>query len=253
MNDKQILEPNYFNFTLNICDQIPRTSLTTSNPSLILATKLGLSFLLDVYVHARDKPNIIQWIELISKYLTASSEACTWLIDHLATNETEKSNCLNWCTKIFFKCPNSAMRHMFQRLFLAALNRVFNEQSGSSRSSAEKFLKFFLDLIGSVSCTFKFNIRFMAEYFGFLIEFAREGADQCMVLLRSGTIEKCIRFYLANRKPQGYKKQTVASGKVPRQEDTAGSNGGESECVKAKRRKVCKFQLKTQYFKIKLN
>lgn len=104
---------------------------------------------------------------------------------------------------------------MFQRLFLVILNRVFKE----NKDLSERFIKFFLDLINlksqaqlatenlnssasTLSNNCKFNIRFMSEYFAFLFDFARGGMDQCLMIIKHGTISKCSKFYLANRRPQ---------------------------------------------------
>lgn len=232
MNDKQILDHAYFNFMWQMCDYVPReiicgpdvnSMLQFTETSFILAVKLGMSFLLEVYVHARDKPNIIQWIELLIKYFNASKQACLWFISNLC-DEYESSG-FQWCSKIFFKCPNSALRHMFQRLFLVALNKVFKED----KKLTEKFIKFFLDLIDlkahknkmEIASTeshsksqptllnnCKFNIRFMSEYFMLLFEFSRCGMEECLLLIKHGAIEKCSRFYLANRRPNTLKNST---------------------------------------------
>ncbi len=76
----------------------------------------------------------------------------------------------------------------------------------------------------------------MAEYFGFLIEFAREGSEQCLLLLEAGTVDKCARFYLANRRPQA-SKSGAGGVKGGRLEETV-ANGGGSVGVKTKRKKV---------------
>ncbi len=130
--------------------------------------------------------------------------------------------CLQWCTKVFFKCPYSAVRHVCQALFLATLNKVFKK----SRPLAAKFIQFFVNLIdlkrpgsqtrsGELNANNKFNVRFMSEYFGLLLEFARGGVEQSLVLIRAGAIDKCCKFYLANRHPQASRaKKVSAIGRV---------------------------------------
>jgi hypothetical protein len=61
----------------------------------------------------------------------------------------------------------------------------------------ERFLRNLLELINMAQL--KYNIRYMCEYFIFLHEFIRGGADECDMAIRSGAIRKCIRFYLAKR------------------------------------------------------
>lgn len=224
MNDKQILDHAYFNFVWQMCNYVPRAIIcsaknTVANSngaspsltSLILATKLGISFILEVYVHSRDKPQIIHWVEMLTKYFNASSDACLWLINYLCDSPGD-SNGFQWCTKVFFKCPNSALRHMCQTLFLVALNKVFKK----NQQLTEKFIQFFVGLINLYKSTkerkrgnnmiaaagCKFNVRFMPEYFNFLLEFARGGMEQCLILIKAGAIDRCCKFYLANRHPK---------------------------------------------------
>ena len=104
MNDKQILEHMYFNFIWKICEQIPRfitnsssnrlsdqsseqqkIDTISSNESVLLAAKLGILFLLEAYIHARDKPNMLQWIDLLTRLFNSNKQACQWLITYLST------------------------------------------------------------------------------------------------------------------------------------------------------------------------
>ena len=224
MNDKQILEHAYFNFVWQMCDHVSRTILMSeqqtvneevAETSLFHAIKLGVSFVLDVYVHARDKANMLQWIDLLVKQLNDSREACSWLLDYMCVAGSSS------CAKIFFKCPNSPVRHMIQRLVLVALTRVLNED----RQCVVRFIHFYLELIkvrkthtikkcDSQNPTAKFNIRFMCEYFALLFEFAKLGLDQCLILIRAGAIEKCSEFYLAHRRPQKTKSARFKRSRV---------------------------------------
>ena len=258
INDRHLFEHGYFNFIWELCDSVPR-SLTNNNfivsvkneaepnakakHSVLLACKLGVSFLLETYIHAREKPNMVQWIELLLKLFSSSSEACKWFIEYLTSSN---ENCMQWCVKIFFKCPNSAIRQMFQRLLVHTIKLAIRED----KVCIEKFIQKFLELISVKShksaarkeenggdkkaseekngtletsntsllqsslCSLigtgglnntKYNIRFMSEYFGFLYEFARLGKEECLMLIKAGAISKCARFYLFNRRPQNSK------------------------------------------------
>jgi hypothetical protein len=118
---------------------------------------------------------------------------------------------------------------MFQRMFLLVLNKLIratNQQE--NKEIVEKFTKFFLNLISTSTKTTtktttipckklnnkknnvnesKPNIRFMSEYFTFLIEFSRSGIEQCLMLLKSSAIQKFSQFYLNNRRPQQQQQQ----------------------------------------------
>ena len=182
LSDKQVFDAGYFGFVWQLCES-----------HSIDAAKLTASFLLETYVHSREKPNLLQWVELLNKQLNDKAEANEWFIAHL----TEPGNGLRLLVKLFFKCPNSTVRQMFQRLLLNSLLRI------EQKHVVAKFIKFLLDLIAFKE---KFNVRFMSEYFSFLCEFARTGSHESLVLVRAGAIPKCARFYLANRRAQPKKK-----------------------------------------------
>lgn len=228
MNDKQILEHTYFNFVWQMCDQIPRMiqksdEIDSNNQSIFLAAKLGISFLLEAYVHARDKPNMLQWIDLLTKLFNSSKEACKWLINYLA-KDVSAGGGSQLCIKIFFKCPNSSIRNMFQRLFLHVINRLLKEDSDlvENKQLIEKFIQYFLNLIDlnsnpttpkkktSQLNELRPNIRLMSEYFTFLIEFSRSGLDQSLMLIRAGAIQKCSQFSLNNRRLQNKKQELIS-------------------------------------------
>ena len=247
MNDKQILEHAYFNFVWQMCDHVPRTILMSEQTvkeeevtatSLFHATKLGVSFVLDVYVHARDKANMLQWIDLLVKHLNESREACSWLLDYMCAAGSSS------CAKIFFKCPNSPVRHMIQRLVLVALTRVLNED----RLCVTKFMHFYLELISvkknraikkcdTQNPAAKFNIRFMCEYFALLFEFARIGLDECLILIRAGAIEKCSEFYLTHRRPHNFR-QLTAKPRLKSEEKSRSDSTGIEIIVEKKPQKT---------------
>ena len=70
--------------------------------SLVVSqAKLGVSFLLETLLHAKEKPSISQWIESTSKAFTASPSACEWFLLHMSQDPW-------WPHQILFKCPNQA-------------------------------------------------------------------------------------------------------------------------------------------------
>jgi hypothetical protein len=93
-----------------MCDQIPRfhnkqqqqaetcsdidltnSTLTSNNNSknLLLAAK--------VYIHARDKPNMLQWIDLLTKIFNSSKEVCKCLINYLCTSDSNSGGGAHLC------------------------------------------------------------------------------------------------------------------------------------------------------------
>jgi ubiquitin carboxyl-terminal hydrolase 34 len=74
--------------------------------------------------NARDKPNMLQCIDLLTKIFNSSKEACKWLINYLCTSDSNSGGGAHLCFKLFYKCPNSSICNMFQRMFLLVLNKL---------------------------------------------------------------------------------------------------------------------------------
>ncbi|XP_035204418.1 ubiquitin carboxyl-terminal hydrolase puf-like, partial [Stegodyphus dumicola] len=116
LQDKSLFEHTYFNFMWQICSHIPQT-LCAHNDITLLSAKLGTSFVLETLIHAKEKPTIAQWIELLTKQFNASQLACEWFLDHMAENNW-------WPVQILIKCPNQVVRQLFQRLCIHVINQL---------------------------------------------------------------------------------------------------------------------------------
>jgi ubiquitin carboxyl-terminal hydrolase 34 len=99
-----------------VCGQIPVTLLGQEHV-LFLAAKLSTTFFLETFIHAKEKPTMVQWIELLTKQLILSADAAAWFLDHLAESDW-------WLTQILLKCPNQMVRQMFQRLCLNVIQHI---------------------------------------------------------------------------------------------------------------------------------
>jgi ubiquitin carboxyl-terminal hydrolase 34 len=303
INDRHIFEHGYFNFVWQICEYVPRSFMNRKNSlmemianqtdnvseaslanavelalaaksSILLAFKLGVSFLFETYVHARDKPNMVQWIELMLTLLSSNKEASIWFVEFLSDST---QNAMQWCVKIFLKCPNSAIRQMFQRLLIHTVTLAYKED----KKCVENFIDTFLELIESrnsnqgknkrqdnnnahnhnqsgqrnskdqamTSSINKFNIRHMSEYFSFLYEFARIGQEECLMLIRANAISKCATFYLHNRRPDNTRAKNTQKNGVKK---NANSRNKQSERRKGdtieSKRIDQKFKKKGSYY-----
>lgn len=193
IKDKLIYEPAYFSFVYQLCE------LSLKSPHLVeLGARMGVTFFLETYIHARDKPNMLQWVELLGKLFNSSLEASKWFLSTLAENP------LPWLTKILIKCPNSSIRQAFQRSLLNITSLVLKQD----QELIEKFINKYLDLI-SADESERLNIRYMSEYFGFLTEFARIGQEECLILIKSGAVQKCSNFYAKNRRHKIKKSESL--------------------------------------------
>ena len=203
----------YFNFIWKICEQIPRfitnsssnrlsdqsseqqkIDTISSNESVLLAAKLGILFLLEAYIHARDKPNMLQWIDLLTRLFNSNKQACQWLITYLSTEPS--------CDQ-----PSAPRRRrpQQQNLFTIFLVSSKRTKTPSSLNTAKQRQQQQKSGLSTLNDTSRANIRFMSEYFTFLIEFSRSGIKQCLMLIKSGAIIKCPEFYLNSRRPPNKK------------------------------------------------
>lgn len=100
LRDRFIFEHAYFDFIWQVCTQLPTSlPITCSNKSTLISTRLATLFVLETLIHAKEKPTIANWIELLTKQFNNSPQACEWLIDHLSQNDW-------WSIQILFKCSN---------------------------------------------------------------------------------------------------------------------------------------------------
>ena len=100
LRDRFIFEHAYFDFIWHVCTQIPVSlPVSCSNKSTLISTRLATLFVLETLIHAKEKPTIASWIELLTKQFNNSPQACEWLIDHLSLNDW-------WSIQILFKCSN---------------------------------------------------------------------------------------------------------------------------------------------------
>jgi hypothetical protein len=92
-----------------ICAQIPVTlltsplslsTLTTTAMSednneeeiMLAAGQLSTSFFLQTFIHAKEKPTLVQWMELLTKQLLNSTPATLWFLNSCASPGKIKSN-----------------------------------------------------------------------------------------------------------------------------------------------------------------
>lgn len=98
------------------CSQIPQ-SLSGQEDVILLAAKLSVTFFLETFIHAKEKPTMVQWVELLTKQLVGSQTAAAWLLDHMAEDDW-------WPIQILLKCPNQMVRQMFQRLCIHVIQQL---------------------------------------------------------------------------------------------------------------------------------
>ncbi|XP_037912392.1 ubiquitin carboxyl-terminal hydrolase puf isoform X3 [Hermetia illucens] len=203
LQDKNIFEHTYFNFMWQICGQIPQTLLTQSDVTCMVA-ELSVSFFIETFIHAKEKPTMVLWVELLTKQFNASQTACEWFLGHMSTEPW-------WPVQVLIQCPNQMVRQMFQRLVIHVIQRLrpthysLYLQTESSEDGKEE--------IGNCSCVTRFikslilllehgakaHLRHLSEFFGLLYEFSRMGDEETLFLLRINVIRSVSDFYLGNK------------------------------------------------------
>ncbi|XP_040156645.1 ubiquitin carboxyl-terminal hydrolase puf isoform X1 [Anopheles arabiensis] len=203
LQDRNIFEHTYFNFMWQICGQIPQNLLALPDITCI-AAQLSVSFFIETFIHAKEKPTMVLWVELLTKQFNASQEACEWFLSHMSAEPW-------WPVQVLIQCPNQMVRQMFQRLVIHVIQRL-------RQSHCSLYLKAETDLdgneiIGNVSCVTRFikslimlmehgakaHSRHLSEFFGLLYEFSRMGEEEALFLLRINVIRSVADFYLGHK------------------------------------------------------
>ncbi|CAL1294964.1 unnamed protein product [Larinioides sclopetarius] len=208
LQDKSLFEHTYFDFMWQICSYIPQT-LSGHNDIILLSAKLGTSFVLETLIHAKEKPTIAQWIELLTKQFNASQPACEWFLDHMAENNW-------WPVQILIKCPNQIVRQLFQRLCIHVITQLkpihsamylqpFSDSDDSSDGDISQIgqyscvTRFIRKLLTLIEHGAKQHLKHLTEYFAFLLEFAKMGEEECQFLLSIEAISTIVNFYLGQK------------------------------------------------------
>ncbi|TMS23741.1 Ubiquitin carboxyl-terminal hydrolase 34 [Larimichthys crocea] len=199
-------------FMWQLCSSIPSTLPDPKAVSLMTA-KLSTSFVLETFIHSKEKPTMLQWIELLTKQFNNSQAACEWFLDRMADDNW-------WPMQILIKCPNQIVRQMFQRLCIHVIQRLRpvhahlylqpGMEDGSddmdgpvedigSRSCVTRFVK---TLLSIMEHGVKPHSKHLTEYFAFLYEFAKMGEEESQFLLSLQAISIMVHFYMGTKGPE---------------------------------------------------
>lgn len=213
IQDKNIFEHTYFNFMWQICGYIPQTILPIEPNITQKAAQLSTTFFIETFIHAKEKPTMVQWVELVTKQFNACQEACIWFLDHMAQDTW-------WPIQVLLKCPNQMVRQMFQRLCIHVIQRLkqshsklYLQMEDGKEWTKEENGNVDLAKIGNASCVTRFiktllslmehgakaHLKHLTEYFGFLYEFSKMGEEESKFLLAVGAIHSMVHFYLGQK------------------------------------------------------
>ncbi|XP_065207082.1 ubiquitin carboxyl-terminal hydrolase puf isoform X2 [Planococcus citri] len=210
LQDENIFEHTYFQFLWQICGFIPQT-LENPQEMTEMAAQLTTTFFLETFIHSKEKPTMVQWVELLTKQFNMSQNACEWFLQHMAVDNW-------WPVQILIKCPNQMVRQMFQRLCIHVIQRLksahqalylktdfCDENDDVTNIDSEKvgclscvtmFIRMLLSLLEHSA---KAHWKNLSEYFTLLNEFCKMGDQESQFLLSINTIYSMANFYLGQK------------------------------------------------------
>ncbi|XP_014226620.1 ubiquitin carboxyl-terminal hydrolase 34 isoform X1 [Trichogramma pretiosum] len=200
--DKNIFEHTYFSFMWQICSYIPTTLISIESNIMESSSELATAFFLETFIHAKEKPTMMQWIDLLTKQFNNSLVACSAFLDKIANDSW-------WPVQILVKCPNQMVRQMFQRLCIHVITRLRPSQTPhyTSYESEDD-----ASTVGNQSCVTRFmrsllvlmeqakqHLKHLTEYFGLLYDFCRMGEEEAQFLIKAQAITTMVNFYLGHK------------------------------------------------------
>lgn len=207
LQDKNIFEHTYFSFMWQICGYIPQTLLSIQPDVTEMSAELSTSFFMETFIHAKEKPTMVQWVELLTKQFNGSAGACARFLERMAGDSW-------WPIQILVKCPNQMVRQMFQRLCIHVIQRLRPTQAPlfllceseddspdsqfngvGTQSCVTRFVRMLLSLMEHA----KQHLKHLTEYFSFLYEFCKMGEEETLFLIRVQAISTMVNFYLGHK------------------------------------------------------
>ena len=77
IQDNNIFDHTYFNFMWQMVQYLPTTLNKEGDGAAdsitIMSARLATSFFLETFIHAKEKLNIVQWVEVLTKQLDSST------------------------------------------------------------------------------------------------------------------------------------------------------------------------------------
>ncbi|XP_068619314.1 ubiquitin carboxyl-terminal hydrolase puf [Battus philenor] len=227
LHDKNIFQHAYFTFMGQMCSSVPQSLLTLRPEITEVAARLSTSFFIETFIHAKEKPTMVSWVELVTKQFNASAAASEWFLGHMADDTW-------WPMQVLIKCPNQMVRQMFQRLCMHVIQRLrsshcalylqgMEEGEDNSKlgeaSCVTRFIRMLLSLMENGA---RSHLRHLTEYFSLLYEFSKMGEEEGKFMLRINAISSMVSFYLGQNTTTVESPSEEASG-------SGGSGGGGAE------------------------
>ncbi|KAM3962482.1 LOW QUALITY PROTEIN: ubiquitinyl hydrolase 1 puf [Aphomia sociella] len=228
LHDKNIFQHAYFTFMGQMCSSVPQSLLTLRPEITEVAARLSTSFFIETFIHAKEKPTMVSWVELVTKQFNASAAASEWFLGHMADDTW-------WPMQVLIKCPNQMVRQMFQRLCMHVIQRLRSShcalylqgnedgEDNSKLGEASCVTRFIRMLLSLMENGARSHLRHLTEYFSLLYEFSKMGEEEGKFMLRINAISMMVNFYLGQNTPMVESPTEEASG------SGSGSGSGAAE------------------------
>ncbi|XP_022096710.1 ubiquitin carboxyl-terminal hydrolase 34-like [Acanthaster planci] len=208
LRDRSIFDHSYMNFMWQVCSYLPSTLPDPSQVQL-MASKLTTTFVLETLLHAREKPTMLQWMELMTKQFHTCQAACEWFLDYMANDDW-------WPQQILIKCPIQTCRQLFQRLCVHVIRQLRDKHAPlylHPLVDGEDEVDIPPEEIGNYSCVTRFikkllsiiehgvrpQCKHLTEYFSVLYDFAKIDEDEAQFLTSVEAISIMTNFYLGTK------------------------------------------------------
>lgn len=213
IQDNNIFDHTYFNFMWQMVSYVPNTLNPPDNINediTLLSVKLATSFFLESFIHAKEKLNIVQWVELLTKQFDSSTTACSWFLSQMASDN-------NWPVTIFLKCHVNTIRQMFHRLCIHVIQKLRDMEKAkylipwtpnSGHELPEEKIRPQIGMASPITLFVKTSLslletglarpylKHLTELFRFLYDMAKLGDEESRYLLAINCITTCVEFYL---------------------------------------------------------
>lgn len=122
LRDCLLFDVNYFQFLLQFGTNVPRL-ISKPHTEVIVTTDVGkvcASFILEVLLHSREKPELSQWVELLFRIISSCRPSQLWLIDFMTTES-------KWITQYLFLCTDKIVRNLFIKFVQELVKLLLND------------------------------------------------------------------------------------------------------------------------------
>ncbi|CCI44983.1 unnamed protein product [Albugo candida] len=192
----------------------PETGRTDSNIQLIL-TRIGVEFLLSVFLHAHEKNDVARWITILGNKFINYRDTCIWFLKTLIGQRHAI-----WLKAYLFECPDAFARQSFVHLTTRAINAYRAHEK--ALDSPVILLQILAQVTSILDAHLGMRTFRLEECFMLLRNLAEVSVQVQNQMKKSNMIARLIRIFLGDRSPLTLKNAfLVASGTRVDQENAS--------------------------------